>query len=250
MVGVPDVNQPRIEPGDTFVYELTPPDPGTYWYHSHTDGSQQLERGLYGSIVVDDAADSADYTHDQVWIIDDWLLDDAGQIDSDFNTTADRSHNGRWGNLITVNANTSEQPTVGPGDRVRLRLVNASNGRVYTPDFGGLDATVIAIDGLTVGRQPNGAMPDLAPGNRIDIDVTTPTVPGIYRVTDTFTGDSQPLASIASWPVGIRVRSTAGTEHEGGDRQDEARPGLPPTAVEGGVHPPTIDVSTKSVNTW
>ena len=83
MDGVPGVNQPRIESGDTFVYEFTPPDAGTYWYHSHTDGSQQLERGLYGSIVVDDPGDTG-YDVDEVWILDDWLLDDTGQIDPAF----------------------------------------------------------------------------------------------------------------------------------------------------------------------
>ena len=67
MDGVPDVNQPRIEPGATFVYEFTPPDAGTYWYHSHTDGSQQLERGLYGSIVVNDPGDGTDYDVERVY---------------------------------------------------------------------------------------------------------------------------------------------------------------------------------------
>ncbi|MEZ5227789.1 MAG: multicopper oxidase family protein [Acidimicrobiales bacterium] len=196
MDGVPDVNQPRIEPGATFVYEFTPPDAGTYWYHSHTDGSQQLVRGLYGSIVVDDPGDGTDYGADEVWILDDWLLDDTGQIDPAFNTPADRTHNGRWGNLITVNASTTTELKVAPGARIRLRLVSASNGRVYVPHFGDLDVTVVAVDGLTVGDHPDLATLTLAPGNRIDVDITTPTEPGTHQVVDTFTGGPQPLATI------------------------------------------------------
>ncbi len=196
MDGVPDVNQPRIEPGNTFVYEFTPPDAGTYWYHSHTDGSQQLERGLYGSIVVEGPGNGTDYEVDQVWILDDWLLDDTGQIDPAFNTSADRSQNGRWGNLITVNASTTTELAAAPRERIRLRLVNASNGRVYTPDFGELDATVVAIDGLTVGRNPDLTTLTLAPGNRVDVDLAVPAEPGMYSVVDTFTGSPQPLATI------------------------------------------------------
>ncbi len=196
MDGVPGVNQPRIEPGETFVYEFTPPDPGTYWYHSHTDGSEQLERGLYGSLVVTADSETTGYAHDAVWVIDDWRLGDDNQIDPDFNTSADRTQNGRWGNLITVNANVDEQLVVQPGGRVRLRLINASNGRVYTPDLGDLDATLIAVDGLTAKehRPADGLV--LAPGNRVDIDITAPTDSGTYLVTDDYSGIEQPLASL------------------------------------------------------
>ena len=196
MDGVPGVNQPRIEPGEVFVYEFTPPDAGTYWYHSHTDGSEQLERGLYGSLVVADDGDDTTYAHDATWVVDDWRLTDDNQIDPDFNTTADRTQSGRWGDLITVNATTDEELIVQPGDRVRLRLVNASNGRVYTPDFGDLDATLIAVDGLTVGEHRSADDSLLAPGNRLDVDITAPTVPGTYSVTDRYSGVEQPLASL------------------------------------------------------
>ncbi len=54
MDAVPDVNQSPIASRATFDYVFTPPDAGTYWYHSHTDGLEQLARGLYGSLVVVD----------------------------------------------------------------------------------------------------------------------------------------------------------------------------------------------------
>ncbi len=198
MDGVPGVNQKHIEPGDTFIYEFTPPDPGTYWYHSHTNGSEQLERGLYGSIIIDEPAtsDLDNYAQDVVWVIDDWLLTEDAQLDPDFNTSADRTHNGRWGNVITVNATLGETLEAQPGERIRLRLVNASNGRAYTLDFGELEANLVAVDGLTVGKVGDAAGLVLAPGNRADVDITLPTTPGTYVVNDTFVGTPQPLATI------------------------------------------------------
>ena len=44
--------QPPVEPGETFEYRFVVPDAGTYWYHSHTNETEQLERGLYGGLVV------------------------------------------------------------------------------------------------------------------------------------------------------------------------------------------------------
>ncbi|MEP6566160.1 MAG: multicopper oxidase domain-containing protein, partial [Mesorhizobium sp.] len=37
MDGVPGLTQAPIEPGTGFVYEFTPPDAGTFWYHPHAD---------------------------------------------------------------------------------------------------------------------------------------------------------------------------------------------------------------------
>lgn len=196
MDGVPGVNQDHIEPGETFAYEFTPPDAGTYWYHSHTEGSEQLERGLYGSFIVEDTDTSAEASTDVVWVVDDWLLDDQNQIDPAFNTTADRTHSGRWGNHMTVNASADQSLTVRPGEQIRLRMVNASNGRVYMPDFDTISASVVAIDGLNVAKPFHADELKLAPGNRADFLIQAPTLPGVYVVNDMYLGTPQALASI------------------------------------------------------
>ena len=54
MDGVPHVTQPPVEPGGTFVYEFTPKDAGTFWFHPHVRSSEQVERGLYGVLIVED----------------------------------------------------------------------------------------------------------------------------------------------------------------------------------------------------
>lgn len=76
MDGVPMVSQEPVPPGGTFVYEFVPPDAGTYFYHSHVDVDDQVDRGLYGAFVVEPSG--ALDLRDGVFALDDWLLDAKG----------------------------------------------------------------------------------------------------------------------------------------------------------------------------
>jgi FtsP/CotA-like multicopper oxidase with cupredoxin domain len=71
MDGVPDVTQAPIPPGGSFEYSFVARDPGTFWYHPHLNGSEQLERGLQGVVVVDDDKPPP-WSRDVVWVLDDW----------------------------------------------------------------------------------------------------------------------------------------------------------------------------------
>lgn len=71
MDGVPGVTQQPIAPGDRFVYEFTAPDPGTYFYHPHS--GVQLDRALYGVLVVDDPNDPGRYDAEWIIVLDDWI---------------------------------------------------------------------------------------------------------------------------------------------------------------------------------
>jgi FtsP/CotA-like multicopper oxidase with cupredoxin domain len=185
MDGVPHATQPPVRSGETFTYELTPKDAGTFWFHPHVRSSEQVERGLYGLLIVEDRAPPP-YTRDVAWILDDWLLGADRQIVPQFNTPHDLMHDGRWGNAITVNGRTDTVLKVAAGERVRLRLLNASNGRVYAPDLGGLDAKIIAVDGLyTRAPLPLEGF-ELAPGNRLDLDVVIAGAGRSIVVTDQF----------------------------------------------------------------
>ena len=197
MDGVPTVTQDFIEPGETFTYQFTPKDPGTYWYHPHFESAEQIERGLYGVIVVEDETSDL-YTQDEVWVIDDWLLQNDYQISPYFVTGHDLMHDGRWGNIVTVNSSVDETLIAQPGERIRLRLVNPSNGRIYKLDFGELDAMAIAVDGMYVGEVFNAQGFELAPGNRIDLDITIPTdtTEKEFIVYDGFTRSTIQLARI------------------------------------------------------
>ncbi len=185
MDGVPHATQPPVQPGGTFTYEFTPKDAGTFWFHPHVRSSEQVERGLYGLLIVEDR-EPPPYTRDVAWILDDWLLTPERQVFPQFNTPHDLAHDGRWGNVITVNGRTDTSMTVASGERFRLRLLNASNGRMYAPELPGLDAKIIAVDGLYTAAPIPLERFELAPGNRLDLDVTVTGPPRSLSMLDTF----------------------------------------------------------------
>src|SRR5690242_19866538 len=76
MDGVPDMTQAPVAPGGAFRYDFTVPDPGTYFFHPHV--GVQLDRGLYGVLVVDDPAEPGAYDQEWVVVLDDWV-DGTGQ---------------------------------------------------------------------------------------------------------------------------------------------------------------------------
>lgn len=202
MDGVPGVTQEPIPSGGEFVYEFTPKDAGTFWFHPHVRGSEQLERGLYGTIIVEDEY-SKSLDQDTVLILDDWRLRSENLIDENFNNIHDVSHDGRWGS-ITVNNKILEVVDVQPGERIRLRLVNTANARVFQPEFS-QTVELVAVDGMSLA-QPVPYVPiELSPGNRIDIEFIATETP--IQIQDNFMGRTSPLATIQ--PSGDSVTTGA-----------------------------------------
>jgi len=197
MDGVSGVTQDSVQPGDSFLYEFTPKDAGTFWFHPHVRTSEQIERGLYGLLIVEDPDDPI-YSQDIAMVVDDWRLLEDGVVDPRFNTGHDLVHDGRWGSVVTVNSSRDYGIRARPGERLRLRFVNTSNGRVYKLDFGELEGVAIAVDGMKVGRAFSANGFELAPGNRLDVDVTIPqaSISKPFEITDTFTRQPNILAAI------------------------------------------------------
>jgi FtsP/CotA-like multicopper oxidase with cupredoxin domain len=75
MDSVPGITQPPVPPGREFTYRFAVAEPGTYWYHPHV--GVQLDRGLYGPLIVEDPAEPAAWNHDWTVVLDDWI-DGAG----------------------------------------------------------------------------------------------------------------------------------------------------------------------------
>ena len=50
--GVAGITQQAVPPGRSMTYEFVVNAPGTYWYHSHQDTSNQITRGLYGALEI------------------------------------------------------------------------------------------------------------------------------------------------------------------------------------------------------
>jgi len=188
MDGVPHLTQPPIAAnGGRFTYEFDLRDAGTYWYHPHLGSSEQVGRGLYGALIIEEAAPPA-VDRDLVWVLSDWRLDREARITEDFGSFMDASHAGRIGNTVTVNGAVRESFDVRAGERIRLRLINASNARIYGLAFEGHAPWVIALDGHPVEpHRPEGGRIVLGPGMRADLLLDATGEPGgSYAVVDDF----------------------------------------------------------------
>ena len=185
MDGVPGLTQAPIEPGERFTYAFDLPDAGTYWYHPHQGSAEQLGRGLYGALIVEEP-EPPQVDRELIWILDDWRLDEEAQIVEDFGNWHDRTHGGRFGNSVTVNGRDPGDVTVRAGERVRLRLINAANARVFMLDFEDHAPLIVALDGQPVKpHAPKSGRVVLAPSQRTDIILDMSAAPGSrHRVID------------------------------------------------------------------
>jgi CopA family copper-resistance protein len=185
MDGVPGVSYPGIAPGESFTYEFPMKQHGTYWYHSHSHMQEAM--GMYGALIVDPAGkDPIAYDREHVLILSDWSFEHAhvnfkkqkqkagyfnkrkqtlaGLIKGEDQPVSERM---MWGQMLMdptdiadvtgayyhylINGHDSMGNWTGifkPGERVRLRIINAaamSNFNIRVP---GLPMTIVASDGL------------------------------------------------------------------------------------------------------
>lgn len=174
MDGVPGMTQEAIPAGGGFDYRFTPPDAGTYWYHSHERTYEQVARGLYGALIVDEALPPA-VDSDRLFLADDWRLGEDGQIAGGFGNFHDMAHGGRLGNWLTVNGHTEPAFEVKPGERIRLRCISAANARIMSFAIPGAVSHVIALDGQPLAAPILLTAPlILGPANRAELIVDIP----------------------------------------------------------------------------
>ncbi len=171
MDGSPRIQTP-VEPGETFTYTFMVPDAGTYWYHPHVRTNEQLEKGLYGPIVIHDPADPQ-VDVERVMMIDDILLNATG-IAPFFQGHMEAVH-GRTGNTLLINGSSDVpvKPSVKAGLVERWRLINPSNARTFVLGLPNTSFRVIATDG---GVLPTPYVTDrieVAVGQRYDVEVLT-----------------------------------------------------------------------------
>jgi len=187
MDGVPGLTQAPIGPGERFVYEFMLRDVGTYWYHPHFQSSEQLDRGLAGVLLVEEAR-PPEVDRDIVWVLDDWRLTPRAAISEDFGDLHDASHAGRLGNTATINGVVPDALRVRAGERIRLRLVNTANAWIFGLDFNGHAPMVVAYDGRAVTpHAPPGGLLAIGPSMRVDVVIDMQGKPGQrYEVTDRY----------------------------------------------------------------
>src|SRR5215470_2817266 len=112
MDGTPGFSQAPVQPGQSFVYQFVVRQPGTYIYHTHVDDLNQLDRGLYGAVVVEPSVpESPRPTKDFLMLISSWKI---------FSTTE---------NYFSVNGKSyplGKPFMVRQNERVRVRLIDIS----------------------------------------------------------------------------------------------------------------------------
>lgn len=163
-----EMAQRPVQPGETFEYRFVVPDAATFWYHPHTNETAQLERGLYGALVVRNPADPV-FDGERVLVFDDVKLDRAGDL-APFGGRKER-HDGRRGDTRLVNGRIEPTIDMAAGQVERWRLVNAASSRYVLLSLGGREFTLIGTDGglITVPQPARQVL--LTPGDRVDLAV-------------------------------------------------------------------------------
>ncbi len=187
MDGVPGISFPGIPAGQTFAYEFPVIQAGTYWYHSHSGLQEQM--GHYGPIVIDPAGpDPVVSDREHVIVLSDHsplhphaifrkLKLQGGYFNYQKQTLGgllagtDQSAAERrmWGGMRMDPTDVSDVTGAtytylvnghGPadnwtglfasGERVRLRIVNASAMTIFNVRIPGLKLTIVQADGQNV----------------------------------------------------------------------------------------------------
>ena len=168
-------SQIAVEPGATYDYRFTATDAGLFWYHPHVDGDTQVERGLYGAVLVHGEVEP-DVAADRVFVLDDVKVEADGSLSTQ--TVALDVMLGRQGNVLLVNGRKRPTLTVAAGSRERWRFVNAANGRYFRLALAGHTLRVIGHDGGPVVDPYVLETLLVAPGERYDVLVELAGEPG------------------------------------------------------------------------
>lgn len=185
--GVPGLSFPGIRPHSTFTYQFPVRQNGTYWYHSHSGGQEQ--EGLYGPIIIDPAGPDpiqaerehvvmlGDFSRERPEAIFRHLKVSPGYYNYQRQTLGgllsgrDQKLKDRidWGGMrmdpadisdvtgatytYTVNAHGPADnwtALFAPGERVRLRFINAAAMTTFNVRIPGLRLTIVQADGQHV----------------------------------------------------------------------------------------------------
>lgn len=188
--GVPYLTTPPIEPGKKRVFEFPLTHPGTYWYHSHT--GLQEQRGVYGSIVVEPRKKSTDADREYVVVLSDWTNENPktvmktlmrgseyyavkkgnsqsilgaykeGQLKNYFRREKSRMNpmdmSDVYYDQFWANGKPKLKLDAKPGERVKLRFINAGASTYFYVTSATGKLTIVAADGPRVKPAPVSAL--------------------------------------------------------------------------------------------
>lgn len=206
MDGIPGYTQDAILPGESFVYEFSADYTGTYWYHSHQESSKQVDKGLYGALIVEPKVKD-DIDKDYTLLLDEWMdnpenemMMSGSETDTMMGTESamadteylsDSSENSpdpvmeeeqmmkEQYNIFTVNGKSGDLITpleVNKGDTVKLRFINAGY-RSHGIHIPGQIIKVVSTDGQEIpgAGEIKDQILSISPGERYDVVFTVTT---------------------------------------------------------------------------
>lgn len=161
MDGVPDISTFPIAPKRAFVYEYPLLQSGTYWYHSHSQLQEQI--GMAGPFVIEARDEPLRVDHDVIVFLGDWLhrspyaalealKKNAKPMATGARTTKPDLADIQY-DAFLLNGRGSRDPwtyKARPGERIRLRIVNAASSTYFRLQLDGHPLTITHADGLPV----------------------------------------------------------------------------------------------------
>jgi len=202
MDGVPYITQKPIQPGSGYVYEFTPPDAGTFFFHPHCNESGQVGQGLAGIFIVDGDT-AAPFDDDIILAAKDWRLAPNGSF-LPFSTIKGASRAGTFGTIRTVNGATAFARAVPASADLRLRILNLDSTRVIEVGIEGAEAQVIAIDGNAVPPFPLDTW-RMGPAMRLDLAVRSPPSGAAFKLIDYGASELYDLAVLTAEGPALRA---------------------------------------------
>lgn len=196
MDGVPGITQKPVQPGGTFVYEFKAQPAGTRWYHTHFQEHRQLDLGLYAPLIIEPAQpDPFPFDREYTLVLDDWATGTGRPLPSTPEGTA--GGRGRMGGMMgggmgrmmqgmmggshapaydTMTINGKAYPATQPlkvrkGERVRLRLINASADHTHVIRLTSHRLQVTHTDGNPLVQAVEVDALPIAPSERYDIQI-------------------------------------------------------------------------------
>jgi FtsP/CotA-like multicopper oxidase with cupredoxin domain len=169
MDGAADVTQAPIAPGQTFVYEFTTQQAGTYFYHSHREPDRQQALGMYGALIIDprNAPDLPAYDLDYPIQLQEWL-------ERDGYTYPAMLMEGALPNYFTINGKSypaTDTIQMHVGQKIRLRFIGSNNNFIHPMHVHGGPFTIVETDGNPVplaARLVKDTV-NVGPGERYDV---------------------------------------------------------------------------------
>ena len=186
---------PDIPVGGDFTYRFSVPDAGTYWAHPHTSGLD-ADRGLYVPLIVDNPAEPGRYDAEWIVVLDDWTDGVGPSPQQIYDGLRSRRGMSGMGPMATgrvgtsallggdggdvsypyylINGRIPAAPTTlsaKPGDRIRMRIVNAGSDTAFRVALAGHAMTVTHTDGFPVTPIDVDAVL-IGMGERYDVTVT------------------------------------------------------------------------------